>query len=208
MKRRITYYKLLLQRSEDEVTRKVVMAQKENILPGDFYIQVRENMATLSITESDLLLNSEETLKQILDDKISKAAFSYLLTRADKHSKTRNSLYSNMNGCSYLKNPRFTTDISRLLFMLQTRTYGVKNNFRNHYKNEDLWCPLCSGEGENLEKQIDNQEHLFECTVLVGSPDNLPCVYEDIFSENLETLLIAGQVSQEILLTRDILLDN
>ena len=184
------------------------MAQKENILPGDFYIQVRENMATLSITESDLLLNSEETLKQILDDKISKAAFSYLLTRADKHSKTRNSLYSNMNGCSYLKNPRFSTDISRLLFMLQTRTYGVKNNFRNHYKNEDLWCPLCSGEGENLEKQIDNQEHLFECTVLVGSPDNLPCVYEDIFSENLETLLIAGQVSQEILLTRDILLDN
>ena len=41
MKRRITYYKVLLQRSEDEVTRKVVMAQKDNILPGDFYTHAR-----------------------------------------------------------------------------------------------------------------------------------------------------------------------
>ena len=182
------------------------MAQKENILPGDFYTQVTENMATLSLTELDLLLNSEESLKKILDDKINKTAFSYLLTRAEKHNKTRNSLYTNMNGCSYLKDPRFTTEISRLLFMLQTRTYGVKNNFRNNYRNENLWCPLCSGDEEHLEKYIDNQEHLYECAVLVGSSDNLPCVYEDIFSGNLETLLIAGQVSKEILLTRDILL--
>ena len=81
----------------------------------------------------------------------------------------------------------------------------MKNNFRNKYKNDDLWCPLCSGDGQHLEKHVDTQEHLYQCAVLVGSPENLPCVYEDIFSENLETLLIAGQVSQEILLTRDLL---
>ena len=55
----------------------------------------------------------------------------------------------------------------------------VKNNFRNNYCNTNIICPLCN-------KEEDNQEHLFQCEK-IGMID-LQGEYEDIFSDNVDTL--------------------
>ena len=76
---------------------------------------------------------------------------------------------------------RFTPDLVEILFKFRTRTYLVKNNFRNNYRNTDLLCPICGEED-------DSQEYIFSCepirNIYLASHK---C--EDIYSSNANTLL-------------------
>lgn len=105
--------------------------------------------------------------------------------------------YSDLHGSAYFYDARFTTDSCNVLFMFRCRMYGVKGNFRNKYVSQDLNCPFdtCS--------EIDTQENLLKCNKIkqyyLISPD---VVYEDIFSENVENLLSAGQALLQLIETR------
>ena len=86
-------------------------------------------------------------------------AYQFLLEKARKHSKIREDVYVNCKGFDHYNDTRFTPDMISLLFKFRTRTYLVKINFRNNYKNTDTLCPLC-------EENEDSQKHIFECDVI------------------------------------------
>ncbi len=178
MKRRIMYLSTILQRDDEDFTKRFILVQKDNCLEGDFYAQTKRDMDMLSITDDDLL-HSNEKLKQTLLGKINSVTFDYLLNKARIHSKVDETLYTNCEGCEYFNDKRFSPDLATLIFKFRTRTYMVKNNFRNNYCNTNIICPLCN-------KEEDNQEHLFQCEK-IGMID-LQGEYEDIFSDNVDTL--------------------
>ena len=99
-------------------------------------------MALLGITDEQLD-ESKGRLQENVKRKMNEAAFEYLTDKAKTHSKMNNLVYSDCEGADYLKLAQFTPDLASLLFKFRTRTYMVKNNFRNNYRNTNIICPLC-----------------------------------------------------------------
>ena len=199
MKRRILYLQKILSRADNEITKQIVLEQKERSIDGDFYDQVKNDMVVLRITDEQLL-ESKEKLKEVARRKMNEAAFTYLIDKAKTHSKVNDSLYTNCEGAKYLKHTGFTPDLVRVLFRFRTRTYLVKNNFRNNYRNTNIACPLC-------EVNEDTQEHIFRCYKLrKGYSGELNCCYEDIFSGDCDTLLKVATALRELTQIRENLL--
>ena len=198
MARRVAYYQVIMNRSDDEITKAVVARQKISQIPGDFYVQVLGDMTRLNISESDIKNQSKTALKKQIDQAIGKIAFEDLLKKAKSHSKVREDLYSDLKGMEYMKDPRFTTEDVNTLFRFRTRMFNVKNNFRNQYRSTNLLCPLC-------ETCDDSQEHLFECSkikddISTDQPTNIS--YSDLFTNDCNRLLQVSQLLEEIIQKR------
>ena len=200
MKRRISYYRLILLRDNGELTKKIVNEQKRKPLKGDFYPQVKEDLDYLLLTETDLTCRNTDSFKSYLSSKIDEAALKYLLEKAENHSKVRQELYNNLNGLEYLFDPRFSPDLSKLVFSLQTRSYNVRNNFRNQYQNQNINCSLC-------EVELDEHSHIFNCDVIRKVTGNLTSQYEDLFSQDIDKLYEAAKTAKMLDETRKLLLD-
>ena len=130
-----------MKREEDELTKMVVLSQKETRIKGDFYVQVENDMKTLDIQENMITTTHKNTLKEVLNNKLHSCAFQYLITLAHTHSKVHNESYSDLKGMPYMNDNRFTPDLVNLLFKFRTRMYNVKNNFRNNYKQTNILFP-------------------------------------------------------------------
>ena len=188
MARRIMYYKTIMMRDDDEITKMVVLCQMDNMIEGDFYPQVSDDMKLLKISEDDIMFSSEGALRELVKQAIDKAALKFLLDLGNTHSKVNVNLYRDMSGMKYMKDYRFSPDVVNLLFKFRTRMFNVKNNFRNNYRQTDILCPLC-------KSADDTQEHLFQCKVVEKSllDGSVSSVYNDIFSEDVDKLLAVGK---------------
>ena len=97
---------------------------------------------------------------------------------------------------------RFTPDLVTLLFKFRTRTYLVKNNFRNNYRNTNINCPIC-------DAQDDKQEHIFEChNILIEYSKQMTCRAEDIYSNDLDVLYDVAITLKELVHIREKLIDS
>ena len=196
MSRRILYYQTVMSRPDDEITKKVVNCQKETRIEGDFYIQVSDDMEKLNISEDDITTYSNEKLREKLKNETDKAALHHLKELGRNHSKVREWIYSDLNGMGYFFDPRFSTDLSNLLFTFRTRMFNVRNNFRNNYVAHDTICPVC-------HKCEDSQEHLFDCEPVTLMVDEHGCKYDDIFSDDINKLLKVSKVLKQIVKARE-----
>ena len=98
------------------------------------------------------------------------------MSKAQAHSKVPDQIYSNCDGMAHYLDPRFTADLANLLFRFRTRTYMVKNNFRNNYRNTNINCPLC-------EESEDTQEHMFQCSKIMAVFSDFTCNHGDVYSD-------------------------
>ena len=76
-----------MQRSEQELTRKILDEQKKNPLNGDFYKQVQNDMNYLNIDNNQIKTLSCESMKTII--RIKAISFDYLICKARVHSKVK-----------------------------------------------------------------------------------------------------------------------
>ena len=201
MTRRILYLHEIMNRDDDELTKKVVLAQKDSSYKGDFYPQALENMVALGISDNQLS-ESKEKLRTDLTKKVNAAAYKFLIGKAESHSKVRHECYKNCEGAEHYFDPRFTTDVTNMLFKFRTVTYLVKNNFRNNFKNTNILCPLC-------ESHNDNQEHIFECRkILEVHNQEILVKHDDIFSSDIDNLLKVSTTLMKLVKIRDSLLSK
>ena len=110
-------------------------------------------------------------------------------------------IYKNLEGMKYFNDPKFSPELSNLLFKLRTRMFNVRSNFRNNYVQSNTLCPLCS-------LSEDSQEHLLECDIIKNNVNNnKDSVYEDIFSDDPEKLHNIALVMKDIIEIREKLLE-
>ena len=107
--------------------------------------------------------------------------------------------YSNLEIQDYLRSEKLTTKDKMLLFQLRTRMISVSHNFGNKSK----LCPLCLS-------VPDNQQHIIECFMIIGSNKNLIFniavpQYSDIFSEDLTKMKQISKIFTAALRTKEIL---
>ena len=150
--RRLLYLQTILKRPQEELTRRVYIAQKSNPVKGDFCKLVEADMELIggTISEQHIQLVSKNTLKAEVKAKMQAAALGYLKQKQSQHSKIRNIVYPKLQTHPYMVSQLFTNDEVNTLHALRSRSVNVKANFKNKYGN-NLECPLCGfGEERSL----------------------------------------------------------
>ena len=156
--RRLLYLQTILKRPEEELTYRVLMAQKDDPSPGDFINLVYNDIRDLemNIDVEQIKQMGIEPFKNLVKKKTRNAAFKHLLSLQAKHSKIRNIQYNSLQCQPYMLSSIFTNDEVNLLHSLRSRSTNCKINFRGLY-GDDLSCPLCDDGSQ------DDQPHLLKC---------------------------------------------
>ena len=174
--RRILYFQTILKRNESELTRQILMAQKENPTKGDFYCQVVKDFKIIGETldEREITSKSKFSFKNNIKWKVRNAALLYLIEKQQKHSKIKNILYDELETQTFMTSPLFQNSEVSLLFALRSRYVDCKANFRTKYRNTHLLCEFCF-------ESDDTQEHMIQCKVLKGLLRS-----KEVLNENFE----------------------
>ena len=174
--RRMIYVQIILKRQENELTKRIYNAQKENPTRGDFFCQVLKDFDVIGekLDEKEVTKKSKISHKNNIKQKIKTAAFHFLLEKKLNHSKIKDIQYSKLETQSYMTSPLFTNSEVSLLFALRSKYVDCKANFRSKYRNTDLLCEYCS-------ECEDNQQHILRCKVL-----NKFLKSKDVVDENFE----------------------
>ena len=206
MSRRILYLQVLLQRDDNELTKKIYETQKENPSKGDFSELVNSDLKYLSdhLTESYIKSRSSAALKTEIKTLIRKKALEYLSKKQSEHSKIRSIKYSQLEAQSYIVSPLFTNEEVSVLYALRSRMIRTKVNFPSNHQS--LACTLC-------QSHIDDQQHILHCKVIATQfaskyASRNSCTYSDIFSENVHKQKEIAHLFVKLLKIRETNLDN
>ena len=183
--RRLMYLHNILQKSDNEMIKKIYKTQKENPSLGDFSEIIKDDKKTISLnlTETEISNLRKNKFKEIVKKKVRDAAFEYLNTLKQKHSKMTNITYESLKVKPYLTSPIFNLETRNLLFRLRTRTVsGIRADFKGIYS--DLSCPLECGDNDSLE-------NILSCKILLSFYKNTSVChgqisYSDVFSDNIK----------------------
>ena len=165
--RRLNFLKVIIDRDEEELTRRVFEAQATNPSPGDFAELVKDDLHSISVCMDmqEISNMGKEAFKNIVKQKVKKAAHHYLVEKKAKHSKVRNLEYINFETQPYLISPLFNDKETSMLAALRSRTHSsFKVNFRHLYGGM-VDCPLKCWSPNEIHPE-DSQEHLLLCRIL------------------------------------------
>ena len=168
---------------EDELTHRIVMAQKDDPSPGDFVNLVAKDLQDMEIDMSfkDVKEMRADSFKALIKKKTKDTAFKRLKYLQSKHSKIRSIKYDELRCQPYMTSSIFTNEEVNLLHSLRSRSIQCKVNFRGLH-GDDLSCPLCTDGSQ------DDQPHILTCNVLrrLLKSDNVAnseVKYDDIFGK-------------------------
>ena len=206
MSRRILYLHTLLQRDNNELTRKVYEAQKQNPTNGDFSEIVQKDLQYLSdhLTEHYIKTKSKEALKTEVKALISKKALEYLSQKQADHTKTKDIMYTELKTQGYIISSLFSNEEVSILFSLRSKMIKTKANFPSNQQN--LLCPLC-------QKHTDEQKHIMHCDIITEQftskyASRNTCTYSDIFSEDINKQKEVAYLFVKLLEIREMILES
>ena len=147
--RRQMFHWEILRRDPDELVHQVYRAQREcPSKSGDWYQMITQERQKykIELSEEKISKMSKNSFRHHVREKISKFAFSYLISQGKQHSKSRD-LVCNLKNVvlktqPYLLTNILTTSQKQLLMSLRCKSYDTKANFKNKYDKE-MRCRTC-----------------------------------------------------------------
>ena len=175
--------------------------------PGDFVNLVKNDLENigLKMTEEEIRKTPKQRFKKIVKLKINNAAFSFLKSLKQTHSKMKNLQYETFDISKYLSSPLFSQNSRWLLLALRTRTVrGIRSDFPGIYK--DMMCPLGCGEKDTIQ-------NVLTCRVLkqnYRSNEISICEVEfkDIFSQDINKQKQVTEIYEKLLEIRNSLISS
>ena len=97
--RRILYLQTVLQRPDEEITKRIYQCQKRNPSPGDWCKIVEQDFATIGEPLDEDLISAFNTkqYKAHIKERVRKLAFKDLENIKISHSKVRENIYSSFD---------------------------------------------------------------------------------------------------------------
>ena len=154
-KKRIMFLHHILTRNEEALIRRVLTAQMNKPVKGDWCVVVREDMDSLglqNISFNDIGRMGKDQLKMLLNEEVDKCSFEELNSGKQKLSKIAGIVYNKLEIQSYLTDPELSIKLKQLTFKWRTRMVGVGWNF-----GQKELCPLCFSSD-------NTHEHLLYCS--------------------------------------------
>ena len=180
--RRLIYLRNILNRDDNELVKRVYMAQKYSPTEGDYVCLLKEDfkLINLPMDESAIIAMGEMEYKSHIKKHIKKAAFGCLKKIQEPHTKVNHIKYESLTIQPYMTSHELKNHEVTLLTALRSHTVrGIRMNFSSWYK-PNLLCPL------NCRQQ-DSQSHLLSCETLLTelTQDQLKLIlelsYEDLY---------------------------
>ena len=159
--RRINYLNQILGRSDEELVKKILIAQQEKPTPGDFVQLVKKDLDMLGISYEEATQGTKKELKITANI----VAFNVLKDMLKTHSKVKQIQYEVFEIQPYLKTNLITIKETNMLTALRSKCIrGIKCNFKKMFKQ----CVECPLKCETQNKYDDTQEHILSCKSLTG----------------------------------------
>ena len=201
--RRILFLQTILHRDENELIKKVYMAQKEDPINGDFCQLVQKDCQLIDcqLGDNQIEAMTKYDLKTLVKKMAKQAAFSRLLSIKETKTKMDNISYENNFNCQPYMHT-LTRAQSSLLLALRTRTVrGIRSDYGDMFPDKQCPLPGCS--------EPDSLPHTLACQVLVGTDRELSLVqYGDVFSNSVPVQQQAVARFEELLQTRERILES
>ena len=143
--RRILFLLSLLQKSEDELARKVYNAHKEFRVKDVWILDLKTDLDDFGkeFDEEKISKMKKETFKKLVCEKIREFYHSKLLEEKDGKNMSKLAWLTSHYGMKeYLSSEKLNLDEKRLLFQLRTRMVEVRTNYKNKY-GDNLNCTHC-----------------------------------------------------------------
>ena len=185
--RRLNFLHNILKRNENETIVRVLNAQKENPINGDFIKLIKQDFTLIDKEYDERLLKSmnKKKFKIFIKKKIKESAFKFLVKEKSDKSKVKDIEYNKFEIQKYIVSKLFTNYEVELLQKIRSRNLDVKCNFKTRYSTF-LECSL-----DGCSSQLENQPHLMKCKPIMDifqEKFTLPrdLKYEHIFSKNVK----------------------
>ena len=175
------YLWILLQKSLQELVKRVFLAQVEIKTKNSWVEKVKEDLLSVNINLSfkEISNLSKFQFKKIIHSKLSIASKECLRKQQNTHTKTKFLQFQDKIK-SYLISHKLTFIEKQTLYKLRCRVENVKNNYRALY--HDLKCVFC-----REENTIDCVDHYLKCNYLskhkLIGPKVRNASYSDLFND-------------------------
>lgn len=199
--RRILFMKHIMERHDNELLKKVFLAQKLNPSQGDFVNIVEKDLKDLNLTHEEVAELSKTQLKATLKKNAKSAAFEQLETTLLTHTKVKDIKYKHLEMQMYLKSDELSCEEIKTLTSFRSNcTRNIRSNFKKMFTN--LECPLqCDGP----TPQFDTPGHILECKKLrsISQKVDINHIYGNIVEQE-----IISRVLCKLMRKRNILLEQ
>ena len=168
-----------MQREDEELTKRIYNAQKNNPSKGDWIEMVQQDFKELGIqfNDEEIMKETKVEFKLRIRNVLGDHMFKELKRAQQEHSKISSIIYKTFKVQDCLKTHMMNNHELALLFALRSRTSRYfKTNFP--FYTETI-CPHCG-------KEEDSQEHCMKCEVIYPkSTRNNDIEYSDIFNDDV-----------------------
>lgn len=155
------------------------MKQKEDPLKGDWFTLLEKDFSFLGINmnEENIRKTPKEQYKKDIMKQIRSSAFTYFMNLKETHTKLDSIHYNKLELQGYLRSKALTNKEKKLLYLLRSRCFDAKSNFKKLYKNN----PYCRFGCLFHEDQI----HIFKNCQKIKSvfKNNIDIEYNGIFGD-------------------------
>ena len=195
--RRCLYLHTLLQRDNEELTKRIYNAQRNNPSKGDWIEMIQNDFQDMGIpfVEEEIIKETKCEFKSKIKRILRNLMFEDLKKEQKGHSKISHICYPEFEVQEYLKTHKMNNHEVSLLFALRSRSSKhFKANFP--YFSEQM-CPSCG-------KEVDSQEHCLKCEVTYPpSIRNNEIEYSDIFSNDVSKQAAVTQLFSSLIERRE-----
>ena len=189
--RRLMFHHEILTRDSQETLSKVYRKQKEEPTKGDWFTLLEKDFGFLGIAmnEEQIKRTPKEQYKKEIMKQIRSSAFTYFMNLKETHTKLDSVQYNKLEFQQYLGSKLLTNKEKTLLYLLRSRCYDAKSNFKKLFKNQ-LNCRFgCLAQ--------EDQAHIFKNCHKINSihKENTNIEYSDIFCDVTKQIRTIKQFS-------------
>ena len=186
MMRRMNFLFYLMNLKESTMLHKFLQAQRRNPSPGDWILQIMNDMKILGIKErlEDLATMKRECYKRMIKRKITEYTYNELMHIKSSSVKLKNLTYKSLKTQDYLKSESMTDELTTDVFKYRTHMLEFHANYR-HNETTIRPCPLC-------KSHPDSQDSIGDCQKMkteIKDLDKLQNLYEEDFDKDSAKIL-------------------
>ena len=181
--RRINFFKHIMTRKEDEILKKVFLAQKEKPTQGDFVKILLQDLERFGLSYDEVACEtmSKPRLRKVLRKKAKELSFEELVVSMQRSTKVQSIRYRQLEAQPYLLSD-MTDEEKEMLTAIRSRCIReVKANFPNMHR----MCQHCPLSCNNENPLQDTQEHVLDCRMLGGSNVDIDFMHAGVEEQRL-----------------------
>ena len=194
--RRLNFLKYILDQKEESILSQVFEKQCEKKTKKDWVTSVLADLdlLDLNVTFADIRTMNKVKWKNMLKQSIMNISLKKLESKKQTHSKVKHLKHPRLVTQSYLlpNDQKISKEEIQLIFNIRSRVLNVKMNLQGLHESYE--CEIC-------EKDDETQKHIYECTEIWKSKENLTNDkipdYEDVMTGNLKDQLKVARIMKD-----------